>query len=114
MVKITSLCTGCVQPITNPICPHCFSRHVISWARDKEIPGPILARIRNLLRKIVIESEETPSDVECIVCGSRRVNFCTYCFTNKIREIIFQSVEVPSVLSDFEEDFSTDIWTFGN
>ncbi len=109
MVKITSLCTDCVQVITNPLCPYCFSRHVVTWLRDKKLPEYRLKRVKQLLRSLVLEAEETPADTKCIVCGSQRVNLCTYCITNRVTAIIEKNTS-RKVVRNFEEDFDTIVW----
>jgi len=109
MVKVTELCTGCVQVITNPICPYCFSRHVITWMRDKNIPKEKMSNIKRLLKDLVREAEQTPSGIRCILCGSKRVNLCVYCYTNKASRIVEKNVD-PETMSSFNEDFETIIW----
>ena len=84
MVKITTLCTDCVQVITNPICPNCFAREVVMWLRDKDLPEKKLKLMKKYLRALAREAETIPSDIRCILCGSKRVNLCIYCFTSPI------------------------------
>jgi len=110
MVKITSLCTGCVQPVTNPICPFCFSRHVTVWLRDKRLPGYKVSNIKKHLKRMVQEAEETPSDIKCIICMSKKVNLCTYCFILKATRIITKNLGEGKLLTQFNEDFNTEIW----
>jgi hypothetical protein len=109
MVKITSLCTDCVQVITNPLCPYCFSRQVLTWIRDKNLPAYKVRKMGRYLKKLVAEAEETPSDIMCITCDSKRVNLCTHCFTNKALRMIEKNSN-EKVTEDFIEDFSTVIW----
>ena len=108
MVKVTNLCTDCVQIITNPICPNCFSKHVLIWLRDKKISYYQMNSIKNLLNNLVKEAEETPSETKCILCDSRKVNICIYCFTNKARRILEK--KAPTIINEFKEDFNTAIW----
>lgn len=108
-MKVIDLCTDCVQVITNPICPYCFSRQVITWMRDKNLPEHKMRLIRKYLKKLVMESELVPSDTGCIICGAKRVNLCIYCFTRKASRIIGKSTQ-KSIAKNFDEDFSTEIW----
>jgi len=110
MVKITPLCTICVQTITNPLCPSCFSRQVITWIRDKHLPPYKVKKIRRYLEILIGEAEETPSDIVCIICDSKRVNICTHCFTERAFKIVEKNSN-QEVTEDFLEDFSTAIWT---
>lgn len=109
MVKITDLCTSCVQIITNPICPYCFSKQVVMWLRDKKLSPQKIARIKNLLRHLVKEAEENPSDINCIICGSKRVNLCMHCFTLMAKKIVEQNTE-EHISHEFGEEFDTIIW----
>ena len=110
MVKVTSLCTGCVQVMTNPICPECFAKHVSYWLRDKSLSQKEMAEIVAELATVIKEAEESPADTSCIVCGERKVNLCTYCFTNKTRKVLERNLRANEVLNEFEEDFNTIIW----
>lgn len=109
MVKVTSLCTNCVQIITNPICPACFVRHINYWLRDRNLNQKEIRDILMGLSKVIKDSEESPADISCIVCGERKVNLCTYCFTNKASKVLETNLR-QDVLSDFTEDFATIIW----
>jgi len=109
MVKVTDLCTGCVQIITNPICPYCFSRQVVIWLRDKKISRHQMSNIKRYLKRLVIEAEETPSNIRCIICGSKRVNLCTHCFTNSASKIVGKNTD-EILIKEFDSDFNTIIW----
>ena len=109
MVKVTSLCTDCLQIMTNPICPSCFVRHINYWLRDKNLTEKQMQTILVSLTKIIKDSEDAPADTSCIVCNERKVNLCTYCFTNKASRILEANLR-PEVLADFTEDFQTIIW----
>jgi len=61
------------------------------------------------LTKVIRDAEESPADISCIVCGERKVNLCTYCFTNKASQILETNLH-PNVLNEFAEDFETIIW----
>ena len=110
MVRVTSLCTDCVQVMTNPICPNCFSKHINYWLRDKNLTQKEAAEIIKALSSVISEAEDSPADTSCIVCGEKKVNLCTYCFTNKARRILQRSLRNKEVLNEFEEDFNTIIW----
>jgi|SRR3989338_8672489 len=109
MVKVIDLCTSCVQIITNPICPYCFSRQVIMWLRDKNIEPQKMKKIQKLLKTLVQEAEITPSDTRCIICGADRVNLCAYCFTSKASNILEKNTD-KKITDEFKEDFNTEIW----
>ena len=110
MVRVTSLCTDCVQVMTNPICPNCFAKHINYWLRDKNLSQKETQEIMKALANVINEAEESPADTSCIVCGEDKVNLCTYCFTNKVRRILEKSLRNKEVLNEFEEDFNTIIW----
>ncbi len=110
MVKVTSLCTNCVQVMTNPICPSCFARHIGYWLRDKNLTQKEMRDILTGLLRVIQDAEESPSDTSCIVCGAHKVNLCTYCFTNKARLVLEKNLTNKDVLEDFDEDFETIIW----
>ena len=111
-MEMIHLCTDCAQVMTNPICPNCFSKHITSWLRDRKIPKKKMGSIRALLKKMVIEAAETPSDTECVICGGERVNVCTYCLTSRAQKIVVKN-SGENVSKDFDEDFNTKIWTLG-
>ena len=110
MVRVTSLCTDCVQVMTNPICPNCFAKHINYWLRDKNLSQKEMSEIVTELAIVISEAEESPADIICIVCGEKKVNLCTYCFTDKIRKILERNLRNKEVLNEFEEDFNTIIW----
>jgi len=109
MVKVIDLCTDCVQVITNPICPHCFSRQVLFWLRDKNLPESKMKKIKRFLKRLYKEAEETPSNTRCIICGNNEVNLCLHCFTNKAYSIVEKNTDKKTT-EDFDEDFNTAIW----
>lgn len=110
MVKLTCLCTNCVQVMTNPICPACFAKHISYWLRDKNLSQKETFEIIAMLGKVINEAEESPAEISCIVCGEKKVNICTYCFTNKARKVLEKNLRNKEVLREFEEDFDTIIW----
>ena len=109
MIKVTTLCLDCVQVITNPFCPKCFSKHVFIWLKDKKIPQYNRQKIEMLFNKLITETEESDSEIECILCGNKRVNLCTYCFTNRAENTILKNVPIK-IQEEFNEDFNTQIW----
>ena len=109
MVKTNDFCMNCVQVITNPICPYCFSKHVVLWLRDKNISAGKMANIRKYLRAFVLQAEEIPANTRCIICGSKRVNLCLHCFTHNMIRILKANI-VKEIVGEFEEDFETIIW----
>jgi len=110
MVQVTTLCTDCVQVMTNPICPSCFTRHVNYWLRDKNLSQEDIKEISSAMEKVIDEAEESPADTSCIVCGERKVNLCTFCFTNKAKRVVEKTLRSVEVINEFEEDFNTLIW----
>ena len=73
MVRVTSLCTDCVQVMTNPLCPKCFAKHINYWLRDKNLSQKEVAEITTAMASIISEAEESPADTSCIVCGEKRL-----------------------------------------
>ena len=110
MVQITSLCTNCVQVMTNPICPSCFSKHIDYWLRDKNLSQKDIEEIMSKMANVINEAEESPADTSCIVCEKKKVNLCTFCFTNKAKRVMEKTLRSTEVLDEFEEDFNTIIW----
>ena len=110
MVQVTSLCTDCVQIMTNPICPKCFTRHISYWLRDKNLSQKELKEIADAMQKLISEAEESIANTSCIVCGERKVNLCTYCFTNRAKRVLEKALYSKCTLDEFEEDFDTIIW----
>ena len=109
MLKQTNLCTICLESITNPLCPTCFSKHIILWLRDKNIPKNKLDLIKKKLINIIKKSEEYYSENYCIICGVKKVNLCTYCITEKTKKIMQENIN-KSTNKAFKEDFDTTIW----
>lgn len=110
MIKTTSLCTSCVQPITNPLCPFCFVREVLVWLDEEFISKKTLLKIKKEFQKILLEVEDTPSDISCVVCGAPKVNYCTYCFTNKAERVLERNIGEGELLENFRDLFNTGIW----
>jgi len=82
---------------------------VITWLRDKNLPSYKMSGIKKYLRTLIIEAEETPSNIRCIVCGSKRVNLCIHCFTNKAARIVERNTS-QDIINNFNHDFDTIIW----
>ncbi len=82
---------------------------MVIWLRDKNISGYKMSNIKRNLRILVREAEETPSNIRCIICGSKRVNLCIYCFTRKAFKIIEKNTS-KEVMNNFNEDFNTILW----
>jgi len=78
--------------------------------RDKKIYSYRISRIKRLLKELVVNAEKTPSDTRCIICGSKRVNVCTYCFIESASEIIKGTTGNGKLLTEFGEDFNKEIW----
>ena len=109
MVKITSLSTNCVQIMTTPIFPACLVKNINYGLRDRNLSQKEMQDILIGLSRVIKNSEESPADISCIVCGERKVNLCTYCFTNKASKVLETNLR-QEVLKDFTEDFDTIIW----
>lgn len=109
MIKVTSLCTECAQPVTNPLCSKCFTNEIISWLRDKKISYPKIGSVMGDFQILLKEAQESPSDIDCISCNKTKVNFCTYCFLNKTRRIINKNISNKKIHEEFEEDFDIQI-----
>lgn len=62
------------------------------------------------LMTVVRNAEESPADTSCIVCGAKKVNLCTYCFTNKARLVLEKNLNNNNAIDEFDEDFETIIW----
>jgi hypothetical protein len=110
MVQVTSLCTDCVQVMTNPICPKCFTRHISYWLRDKNLSQKELKEISLAMEEVIYEAEGSFTNTSCIVCGEKKVNLCTFCFTNRARKVLERSLKSKGTLDEFEENFDTIIW----
>ena len=108
-LKEIPLCTQCAYVITNPICPRCFSRHVLYWLRDKKTSSKEIKQILKQLKQLIKKADETPSNINCIICGSKKVNLCLHCFTFKAEKIIENNTN-PTITQEFEEDFNTILW----
>lgn len=109
MVKTTSLCTNCVQIMTNPICPSCFVRHINYWLRDKNLTKKEMQDTLIGLSNVIKDAEESLSDISCIVCEDTKVNLCTHCFTTKAERVLETNLQ-QGILQEFAEDFETIIW----
>lgn len=113
MVKIGDLCYSCMQIISNPICPECFSKEIQAWIRDKNLKNYELKNINNELKILTIRAQENPSETPCILCGFKRVNLCTHCFTIKAGEIVKRNLS-SQIYHKFQNDFNTKIWRVHN
>src|SRR3989344_7454114 len=107
-MRVQSLCTSCAQTISNPLCPRCFAHHVELWLRDKNLTNKQAAEVKRKLNKMIIESEETTSEIPCLICDREQVNLCTYCFTHNAELILSKISE--EVLEEFEDDFHGELW----
>ena len=107
--KEIPLCTQCAYVITNPICPRCFSQHVLYWLRDKKISEEEANKILKGIKSLIRKSEDTPSDIKCIVCSSEKVNLCVHCFTLKAWRVLQENTN-KEIVDNFDEDFNTKIW----
>ena len=109
MFKEADFCTTCLETITNPLCPTCFSKHVVLWLRDKEIPKSNLEKIKKELKRVILKSGSYHSDIKCVICDRKKVSLCTYCVTEKSKKIIEKNLDLKTNKS-FKEDFDTTIW----
>ena len=109
MIIADALCTDCIQVISNPICPRCFSKEVNLWIKDRKIPYYKKRVIEKHIARLVNKMEDSPSDIKCILCNSGRVNLCIYCLTISTSRIIEKNAP-QKVMQNFNKDFNTDIW----
>ena len=108
MVIVIDLCFNCAQIMTNPICPECWSRHVLAWLNDKNLPEDKERKIKKEFKILIMYANETHSNTRCILCGKKQVSLCTYCFTNKATKIL-EKTTGPEIIENFERDFDTQI-----
>ena len=104
-----NLCTNCADTITNPLCPYCFSQHVLLWLRDKNLSDKQVKLVLMRLKDFIRESEVTPSDINCIICGREEVKVCTFCSMRKASEII-EKIAGQDASEMFDEDFNVGTW----
>ena len=79
------------------------------WLNDKNLSEKQERFILTGLKKFIRESEETPSEMMCIICGREEVKFCTYCSILKAGNII-EKVAGSDIEDQFLEDFDAKIW----
>ncbi len=79
------------------------------WLGDKNLSEKQERFILIGLKKFIRESEESPSEMMCIICGREEVKYCTYCSINRAARII-NNVVSPQLAEAFLEDFDAKIW----
>jgi len=79
------------------------------WLNDKLLSEKQVKIILLELKRFIRESEETHSDMTCIICGKEEVKFCTYCSIYRASRII-EKVAGIEMAEMFEEDFDAKIW----
>lgn len=111
MIQKDSACVSCLQPVTNPICPRCFSKQVLTWLKDQEISSAKKKAVARGLNKLQKNFQNTLSDTKCIFCGETEVTLCTYCFINRAERIIEREIESEKMTENFVEVFNAQIWS---
>lgn len=96
-------CQLCMQPITNPVCGRCYTKHVASWLEDMRIKG-VPREI--ILGKIKKATRDGISDVGCIVCGRDDVALCSYCFFLKAEKALMELNMPDNLLESFRSIFN--------
>lgn len=79
-------CAVCLQPISNPVCERCYLKQIDAWLKQIHVTMMPRAFILNHIRKNT--SFDTLSDVRCVLCGRENVSVCSYCFFDKVANIL--------------------------
>jgi len=85
-------CTMCKEVITNPICPDCVQREIVTWLRDNDT-----SQIDNAKDLAMLFTTTTYSST-CIVCN-RKMGVCPFCTTFQTKELLNLNTE------DFDDTF---------
>jgi len=108
-IREIPLCTECADVVTNPLCPYCFSRHVLLWLRDKNLDDRQVKKILSGLKKFIIEAEESSTEIDCIICNKEQAYLCTYC-SIKNTSLIIEKNSNKEIAELFGEDFNHKLW----
>lgn len=104
MITEQNLCVQCYEPITNPVCEECHTKHVETWLQDQELTrgkkAEILAEIKRAL------PEEAMNENVCILCGKRTLSTCSYCFFLVSAKAIKKAGIINTTLRNFLETFN--------
>ena len=84
-------CIGCHEDVTNPICPACLEKEIVTWLSERK---------PDLVPCITGASNEITGAwvTYCIVCGDK-MGICGHCFTKEIIEVIRQ--KAPELEDEF-------------
>lgn len=104
------LCTNCLHTISNPICGVCFLRELEIWLRDNKIIKKEQTKILKDMRNAIDQLGENPSQLDCVICNSRKVDLCMYCLVWKTKRILQKHIHQKKVLNHFDEIFNYNIW----
>lgn len=98
-----TICIGCNEAITNPICPDCLERGLQCWLENR---NPEL--VSTLKQKTAEFKELTATEkaTKCVLCG-KGMNSCTYCYTEYIYDWLRD--DHPILVKEFIKYFNFDL-----
>jgi hypothetical protein len=78
-------CIICDEGITNPICPNCLEREIISWVG--ELKPSLIPLLRNIKQNVTTFNHE---NTNCIIC-KQDMNVCPHCYCKEIYMWLFEN-----------------------
>jgi hypothetical protein len=101
--KDNDVCVRCLEPISNPVCVHCYMKEIVAWMEDKEIESLAKSIIFTTIeRRIEAEAENS---TKCVLCKKEKITLCSYCFflivARTLNELNFPQDKVEDFLFSF-------------
>lgn len=98
-IQNQTICIGCGEAITNPVCPSCLDRDIAEWGKTKGIKIGVKP-LRNELGYTDYDG------TTCIKCGDV-MHLCPYCYTENVFKWLKNNR--PRAAGEFLQFFSFDL-----
>lgn len=102
-IKNQTVCIGCGEAITNPVCPSCLDRNISEWSAMNGVTIGVKP-----LRKDLGYTDV--DGTRCIKCGDN-MHFCPYCYTEDV--LVWLQYNKPGLVDEFMRFFNFDLGGHG-
>ncbi|VVB78865.1 Uncharacterised protein [uncultured archaeon] len=108
-MKNTEFCKICNNPVTNPICAKCNTKHFLLWMNKHNLSLKKRHYLLDYIKKnLFFESENNDN---CIICNSETIGICSYCFYSKIENILDRLKIAEDIKEDFLQIFNYELFS---
>lgn len=98
-IQNQTVCIGCGEAITNPLCPSCIDGNIAMWASTKGVK----IGVKPLREDMGYTNYDGTT---CIKCGDV-MHLCPYCYTENV--LGWLKANRPKLVNEFLEFFNFDL-----